>query len=273
MLNSRQREYLKFSLKQEENALKDLKDLYKQALDDINTEIAILRGRTDTENLSSIIYQLNYQKALKKQVGAILDTLHSKEYSRIEDYLKDCYENGFIGTMYDLHGQGISLVLPFDQEQVLNALTKDTKLSKDLYDALGEDVTTLKRKVQSEISRGISNNFSYDEIARNLSNISNSGLYNAYRIARTEGHRIQNQSAMDAQVKAKEAGADIVKQWDSTMDKKTRPHHAQLDGQIREIEEPFEVAGRKVGGNNFNFIAMENFQIWNGINVIFKVYG
>ena len=28
------------------------------------------------------------------------------------------------------------------------------------------------------------------------------------------------------------------------MDKRTRPHHAQLDGQIREIDKPFEVAGR-----------------------------
>ena len=26
---------------------------------------------------------------------------------------------------------------------------------------------------------------------------------------------------------------------------RTRPHHAMLDGQIRELEEPFDVAGRK----------------------------
>lgn len=29
------------------------------------------------------------------QVSTILDALHSNEYLRIEDYLKDCYENGF----------------------------------------------------------------------------------------------------------------------------------------------------------------------------------
>ena len=34
-------------------------------------------------------------------------------------------------------------------------------------------------------------------MAENLSNISNAGMNNAYRIVRTEGHRIQNQSAMD----------------------------------------------------------------------------
>lgn len=94
-MNSRQREYLKYNLKQEQEALNDLKVLYEQALKDIDNQIAYLLGREDKENLSSIIYQLDYQKALKKQVSAILEVLHSKEYTRIEDYLKDCYENGF----------------------------------------------------------------------------------------------------------------------------------------------------------------------------------
>ena len=245
MLNSRQREYLKYTLLQEKAALDDLKELYTQALKDINNQIAYLLGRTDKENLSSIIYQLDYQKALKKQVSAILDALHSNEYLRIEDYLKDCYESGFLGTMYDLHGQGIPLMFPLDQEQIINALTIDSKLSMPLYERLGEDIKVLKRKVSSEISRGIANNFSYTEIARNLRNISNTGLSNAYRIARTEGHRIQSQSSMDAANKAKENGADVVKQWDATLDTRTRPHHALLDGQIRELDKPFEVAGRK----------------------------
>ena len=245
MLNSRQREYLKYTLLQEKAALDDLKKLYEKALKDINNQIAYLLGRTDKENLSSIIYQLDYQKALKKQVSAILDALHSNEYLRIEDYLKDCYESGFLGTMYDLHGQGIPLMFPLDQEQIINALTIDSKLSKPLYERLGEDIKVLKRKVSSEISRGIANNFSYSEIARNLRNVSNTGINNAYRIARTEGHRIQNQSAMDAANKAKEKGADVVKQWDATLDTRTRPHHALLDGQIRELDKPFEVAGRK----------------------------
>lgn len=244
-MNSRQREYLKYTLKQEQEALEALKELYKKALNDINKQIALLMGRNDKENLASIIYQLDYQKALKTQVSAILDALHSNEYLRIEDYLKDCYENGFLGTMYDLHGQGIPLMIPLDQEQVINALTIDSKLSKPLYERLGEDIKVLKRKVSSEISRGIANNFSYTQIAKNLVGISNTGMNNAYRIARTEGHRIQNQSAMDAANIAKEKGADVVKQWDATLDARTRPHHAMLDGQIRELDKPFEVNGRK----------------------------
>lgn len=38
------------------------------------------------------------------------------------------------------------------------------------------------------------------------------------RITRTEGHRIQQASTLDAQRAAKKRGADVVKQWDSTLD-------------------------------------------------------
>lgn len=59
------------------------------------------------------------------------------------------------------------------------------------------------------------------------------------RIARTEGHRIQCQSGMDACYKAKEKGANVVKQWDATLDVKTRTSHVQVDGEIRELDEKF----------------------------------
>ena len=58
---------------------------------------------------------------------------------------------------------------------------------------------------------------------------------------------------MDACYKAKDKGADVVKQWDASLDGKTRDTHRQLDGQIRELDEPFEVAGKKAmqpGGFN-----------------------
>lgn len=50
---------------------------------------------------------------------------------------------------------------------------------------------------------------------------------------------------MDAQQEAKAHGADIVKQWDSTLDGRTRATHRELDGQIRELDEPFEIHGKK----------------------------
>ena len=135
--------------------------------------------------------------------------------------------------------------MPIDQEQVATALIKDTKLSKPLYESLGMNVTELKKQINGEISRGISSAMTYQDMARNIRNQSNVSLNKSIRIARTEAHRVNQQATYDAMEKAKDSGADVVKQWDSTLDRKTRPHHAQLDGQIRELDEPFEIDGLK----------------------------
>lgn len=252
-MNSRQKEILQSQLNDEEAVLKKLKGVYKKALDDIDDRISALMGRTDTENLQSIIYQVQYQKALKTQINGILDTLNGEQFDSIADYISKSYESGFTGVMYDLHGQGIPLIIPIDQNQVVRAIQHDTKLSKSLYDSLGENISVLKKRIQNDISRGIAQGSSYADIAKNVasgmvgdySKMRGGALGKAMQIARTESHRITNEATYDAQLKAKENGADVVKQWDATIDKRTRPHHAQLDGQLREIDEKFEVSGRK----------------------------
>ncbi|BBK61860.1 hypothetical protein A9CBEGH2_08000 [Amedibacterium intestinale] len=241
-MNKRQKEVIQSQLKDEEAIIKKLKATYNKAIRDINQKIKILQADELTQ---SKIYQIEYQKALKMQIKAILDNLNANQYTDIQEYLKKCYEEGFLGTMYDLQGQGIPLVFPIDQNQVVKALTNDTKLSKSLYESLGFHVKTLQKQINAEISRGIANGYSYSDITRNVLKKADMGVRRALRIVRTEGHRIQQQATFDAQKGAKERGADIVKQWDSTMDKKTRPNHVKLDGQIREIDEPFEVNGKQ----------------------------
>ena len=176
---------------------------------------------------------------MKKQVGSILDNMQVEEFKTVSDYLNKCYEQGFLGTMYDMHGQGIPLIFPMDQEAMVRAVQLDSKISKGLYTRLGEDVDLLKRKITAQVSRGISTGMSFQQVAKGLSDYTNIGFNNAVRIARTEGHRIQVQSSMDACYKAKNKGADIVKQWDAALDARTRESHTHVDGEIRELDKPF----------------------------------
>ena len=245
-MNKKQKEVVGVQLANEKKILADLKKTYKQAEKDIDSRINELLSKTayaDENTLQSIIYQVDYQKALKKQIGAVLDDLNGKQFESISDYLTKSYEDGFIGALYDLQGQGVPLIFPIDQSQVVKAIKHDTKLSKSLYAKLGEDVDALKKRIQSELSRGISQSYSYEKIAQNIAAQTNIGFNKAMRIARTEGHRITQEATSDAQHKAKEAGADVVKQWDATLDSRTRYAHKQLNGQIRELDDPFEYGG------------------------------
>lgn len=241
-MNNRQKEVFQHQLKSEKAVLAELEKQYKKALNDIDLKIRILESDELTQ---SRIYRLEHQKALKAQVQAILDKLHADEYSTIEQFLSASYTDGFLGTMYDMHGQGVPLIFPIDPQQAVDAVLTESKLSVPLYDALGVDTKKLSKTIASEISRGIASDMAYTEIARNIANASKAPLSRAKTIVQTESHRIQEKASLDAQRKAKSKGADILKQWNSTLDGDTRPAHRKLDGQVREIEEPFEASGLK----------------------------
>ena len=246
-MNKTQKIVQQAHLEEEKRILRQLKLVYGQAQDDCINKIIDLSRRRDMENLQSVIYQKQYQEVLKKQLDGLLDNLQGEEFTSISEYLEKCYHNGYIGAMYDIHSQGIPIIMPINQEQVVQALRTDSKLSKSLYDSLGEDVNYLKKSIRAELSRGTANGSTWNEMAEKIAKGMNSPFKKAYNravvISRTEGHRIQQKSALDAQYAAKEKGADIVKQWDATLDNKTRPHHRRLDGQLRELEEPFELEG------------------------------
>ena len=244
-MNDRQKTVQKEFLNNEELIIKNLKSVYNQSLKDINKNIEDLMSRSDSDQ-QYVIYQVEYQKTLKKQISSILDTMENEQFKTVSEYLTKCYDEGFLGTMYDLHGQGIPLVIPIDQEQVIKAVQLDSKISNGLYSKFGENVSNLKKDITSEVSRGISTGMSYSQVAQQIRfkmigtyNTPGGALAKAMRIARTEGHRIQTQAGMDACYKAKEKGADVVKQWDATLDSSTRESHQKVDGEIKELDEKF----------------------------------
>lgn len=245
-MNKYQKEVIQTQLNNEKDIIKELQETYEKALEDVNEKIRELSARTDLENLQTIIYQTQYQKALKAQIEGRLDQLHADEFGSISKYLGEAYNVGFVGVAYDIANQGIPILMPIDEEAVKKALTVDSKLSSTLYNSLGENVSDLKTAIRQELSRGIVEGKTWNQIAMSIAgNMKNSpfqkAVNNSIRIARTEGHRVSIQGAIDAQYKAKESGADIVKQWDATLDLRTRQTHRELDGQIREIDEDFIV--------------------------------
>lgn len=221
---------------QKANALQE--EIYK-----IQDKYNSIEDEQERETLKSMerskVYQKQYQDALKAQVNSILDKMHRKEFKTVNKYLNDCYDKAFTGNMYVLHGEGIPLIVPIDQEKVVRAVQVNSKISKGLYSRLGEDVDLLKRKITAQISRGVATGMSYSQMAQQLAGYTKTGYNNAVRITRTEGHRIQQKSTMDACYAARERGADVVKQWDATMDANTRESHQMVDGEIRELDEKF----------------------------------
>ncbi|WP_288534084.1 phage minor head protein [uncultured Ruminococcus sp.] len=248
-----QKQTTQYELLSEKKVMEQLERSYQKALEDVKDRLRQLDERTDEENRQAVAYQKTFQQGLQKQLERILGKLHSKTYRTVQEYLQDCYLTGHTAVLYELQSDGLRLSLPVPQDKVYQAAVNDTKLVKPLYDSIGEDFAGLKKHITDIVSAGFASGASYGDMANqitgkmigNYAAMRGGALGRAKLIVRTEGNRIANAARLEAARAAKQQGADLVKQWDSTMDKKTRPHHVQLDGQVRELDEPFEVDGRK----------------------------
>ena len=257
-MNRRQKLVQQQFLNNEKTVIKRLQYIYDGALSDINKKIRELEfhiGDLTEEydwledddpkkeiirsKIQSKIYQKQYQESLQDQVGGILKQMQTKQYLTISDYLDECYTDGFVGSLFDLHGQNVPLLMPLDQTKMVRAVQLDSKISKGLYTRLGEDVATLKKRITAEVTRSVATGTSYAQCAQRLAGQTKIGYNKAVRIARTEGHRIQTTAAMDVMESAKEKGADVLKQWDAALDDRTRESHQAVDGEIREVDKPF----------------------------------
>ena len=68
----------------------------------------------------------------------------------------------------------------------------------------------------------------------------------AIRAARTAVTGAQNAGRMDSYVAATKMGIEMEREWVSTLDARTRPEHAEADGQVVGVDKPFIVGGEKL---------------------------
>lgn len=242
-MNKYEKEVQKALLDNEKEILEELEKTYTKALATIKSRINELQGKSE-ELTQSQIYQLNFQKNLEKQVSAIIDLLKQDIKTKTNTYLTKVYENSFIGESYNLYkSYKMSTIIGIDQQNVINIVTKPIE-NMTFAERTDVNMNEFKKAVKSEISRGFSTGMSYAQMAQIISSSAERSMYKSYRIARTEGLRVQSESKINYANSIKQKyGADLVKQWDSTLDGKTRPEHQELDGQIKELDEKFKCSG------------------------------
>ena len=118
-MNKYEKEIEQTLLNNEKAVLKDLEKIYIKALADIKARLRLLMIKEDTQ---SVIYQVNYQKALEQQILAVLEILKKDNISNINSFLETMYKDGYIGIQYELSKQGLPVITPISQRQVINSL-------------------------------------------------------------------------------------------------------------------------------------------------------
>lgn len=227
----------------------ELYNYYKDTLKELKKEI---KGYVDNYEMLSFSKRLEVENQLNmaRRIDEIVSNLAGSTAQTVNSYVRDELQQGYMGVWYALEGtENVQLdfgMLPERYIQQLVAKKVDGKtFSKRLYsnrDDLADRVTT-------SLLGGVVRGDGYAKIAKQVGELTEANYKQALRIARTEGGRVQSTAKQRAYQEAKDKGIDIKKRWLSTLDKKTRHTHQELDGQTVEIEEEFTApSGAKAMG-------------------------
>jgi len=237
-LNRYQKQVQLRLLEIEEENRKKLTANYKKALNEVKEQVHNIMESAGGEELKN--RRAKWHQVLAAQLETILKNLGEQNVNDMTAYLDSMYREGYLGCLFGIHQDGVGLVLQINEDKVGTSLfreTKELKFSNRLY----KNADELKKNLREELARGFAAGRDYISIARQLSIRSGISLGRACTIARTEGHRVTEESRFDCMKEAAAQGADIIKQWDATLDNVTRRTHRELDGQCRKVEEEFVI--------------------------------
>lgn len=111
----------------------------------------------------------------------------------------------------------------------------------------GIDLAWGKKQITNVVTSGILQGKSIKGLADDLqTRIPTMNRDSAIRTARTAVTGAQNAGRMDSYVAATKMGIEMEREWVSALDARTRPEHAEADGQVVGVDEPFIVGGEKL---------------------------
>ena len=225
-----------------------LYNYYKEALKSLKAEI---KQYTDNYEQLSFSKRLEVDNRLKtaNRIDGILNDLNSWSDAEIRRYIENEIEVGYYGTWYALEGaENVQLdfgILPERYiETLVNEKVNGQTFSKLLYKKRDE----LAERVTSALLTSAVNGKGYAYAAKEVGELTEASYKQALRIARTEGGRAQATAKQKAYKEATEKGVDMEKRWLSTLDKKTRHSHQELDGQTVAVDGQFNFNGYKADG-------------------------
>lgn len=172
------------------------------------------------------------------------------EELRRADQTAAAYINGKLPEIYAINynavGDGISDRVKGYSFELADAATVKTVAAEDKtllpYKVVDGKKTERwhTQRVNAEVLQGIIQGESIPNLSKRLYNVGMTARGSAVRNARTTVTSAENKGRMDVLHDAEEKGVIVHKVWQAARDDRTREAHLKLDGQEREIDEPFD---------------------------------
>ena len=245
---------------------KKIKEVYGQAAKEVNQKIQkyLLRHRAIAARMlaqveSGEISKADYKKWLSGQVfigerwKAKVDDItnvyvnaDAKAREILGGVQKRVFMESANRTAYDI-GKKLFGAISFDiydQKTVERLLKDNPKMLPEWKINEKKDYVWNEKRVQNAVTQGIIQGESIGDIGNRLTvELSADNAAKMDMFARTAMTGAQNAGRIERLKETEEAGIEVKKKWLAARDNRVRDTHAELDGQERPVNEPFEVMG------------------------------
>lgn len=208
---------------------------YKIALDDIRKELSKVYEKYASGGTLTYAEMTKYHrlKNLHDQLTGIMGPTLSKNGKLVEKLSEVQYEESFFLHSWAVdQSAGVSLRWGLLNEAAVKAAVEGQGW-RELYDisikGMKQDALV---KLDRVITQGLIKGSPYEKMARAIKKeVMEASARRAMTIAQTEAHRAQVLGQLASAEKAEELGIALKRVWNATLDTRTRPSHAQMDGQ------------------------------------------
>lgn len=191
-------------------------------------------------------------KALQKRVAERYTKANQTAVSYVNDATPGIYSLNRNYAAYTIESVAGDVGFDLWDEQTVKRLINDEPDLMPYYPAKralnrGIDLAYGKRQISACVTSSILQGKSIKGMADDLqTRIPTMNRDSAIRTARTAVTNAQNAGRMDSYVAATKMGIEMDREWVSALDARTRPEHAEADGQVVGVDEPFIVGGEKL---------------------------
>lgn len=201
-----------------------------------------------------------------------LDPAIKANIKTIKKLLPEMYNASFFQYAWAMDmGTGVALTYgAVNTKALLAAFDINNPKNIELMNALKNYGPEAKKRLRATLLNGISLGRSYKDMAKDLAKAMNVIHNNFMRIVRTEAARAIAKGQDDAYQQAEDNGVEGNRVWDATLDGRTRPDHALLDGVKKDEEGYYYVGGERArypldpnlsAGQSINCRCHERFEL------------
>lgn len=234
------------------DALKEVKAQLKEhtdqfAVKDAQKQAQLAAGKiTEAQYKSWVKGQAFVGEQWQRKIDSITSTLlHANEHATaiIDGDRRAVFGENATYQAYALEkGAGLDLSFTvYDNATVTRLISKTPELMPRKTVNGVKDKAWNKKLIANAIAQGVIQGDSIKKIADRIAVKTGSANSSAMvRYARTAMTAAQNAGRIEAMHDAVDMGIKVLKVWIATLDDRTRDAHAELDGQVQEVDKPFD---------------------------------